>query len=67
MSEHFAEAVAEVFGHAAQHLGWTPGTFWQATPAELEMAMRPAGQHNTAPPTREHIMQLIKQDKDNGR
>jgi len=67
VSDRFADAVAEVFGHAAQHLGWTPNTFWHATPAELEMAMRPAGQNNTAPPTREHIMQLIKQDIDNGR
>ena len=42
MSEHsggaevrFGEAAARLSGQAALLIGWTPDTFWAATPAEL--------------------------------
>lgn len=35
----FAEAAAAAWGLAAQALGWTPDTFWNATPAELRGAL----------------------------
>ena len=35
----FAEAAAAAWGLAAQALGWSPDTFWGATPAELRGAL----------------------------
>lgn len=35
----FADAAAAAWGLAAQALGWTPETFWAATPAELRGAL----------------------------
>ena len=31
----FGDAAARLFGAAAMLLGWRPGEFWDATPAEL--------------------------------
>jgi len=35
MSEPFAQAAARLAGLSAVLLGWRPGEFWAATPAEL--------------------------------
>lgn len=35
MSKRFGEAAARLAGQAALLVGWTPDTFWTATPAEL--------------------------------
>lgn len=35
MSQSFGEAAVRLSGQAALLLGWTPDTFWAATPAEL--------------------------------
>jgi len=35
MSARFGEAAARLAGQAALFIGWTPDTFWSATPAEL--------------------------------
>ncbi len=35
MSERFGEAAARLAGQAALLIGWTPDTFWAATPEEL--------------------------------
>ena len=35
----FARAARRLSGAAARVLGWTPATFWAATPAELASAL----------------------------
>lgn len=35
MSERFGESAMRLSGQAALLIGWTPDTFWAATPAEL--------------------------------
>lgn len=39
MSEHFGAAALRLQGAAAGLLGWRPGEFWEATPAELAGAL----------------------------
>ena len=36
----FGEAAERLAGAAALLLGWRPGDFWNATPAELSAALR---------------------------
>lgn len=36
----FGEAAARLSNAAALLLGWRPNEFWDATPAELELALR---------------------------
>jgi hypothetical protein len=44
-------------------LGWTPDTFWNATPAELLASLSPPTADT--PPTRDQIVRMIERD-DNG-
>ena len=44
MTRGFGEAAAELSGLAAAVLGWRPAEFWEATPAELALALAPPGQ-----------------------
>ena len=37
----FGEAAARLCGAAAMMLGWRPEEFWNATPAELALALQP--------------------------
>jgi hypothetical protein len=39
----FGEAAARLCGPAAMLLGWRPNEFWEATPAELAMALNLCG------------------------
>jgi uncharacterized phage protein (TIGR02216 family) len=42
--ERFGDAAARLSGAAAMPLGWRPHEFWNATPAELALALEvPAG------------------------
>lgn len=41
MTETFGEAAARLSGAAAVLLGWRPGEFWEATPAELASVLKP--------------------------
>lgn len=41
MSERFGGAAARLCHAAVVLLGWRPGDFWDATPAELAMALMP--------------------------
>ena len=36
----FGDAAARLCGPASQLLGWKPAEFWDATPAELALAMK---------------------------
>lgn len=44
MSAQFGEAAARLCGAASQLLGWRPDDFWNATPAELGIALQPPGE-----------------------
>jgi hypothetical protein len=37
----FGECAERLCSIASQLLGWRPAEFWQATPAELALALRP--------------------------
>lgn len=41
MSDRFGPYAVRLSGLAARTLGWWPGDFWQATPAELAAALAP--------------------------
>lgn len=63
MSTTFAEAAARWCPLAARLLGWRPGEFWSATPAELAMALaEPADPACPPPPTREAIARMMERD-----
>jgi hypothetical protein len=62
-SPTFADAAARWCALAARLLGWRPGEFWQATPAELAMALAaPDGPTAPLPPTREAIARMMERD-----
>lgn len=56
-----ADAVPRLFALAARRLGWSPGTFWQATPADLLLALGPA-EAAAAPMTRTDLARLMEHD-----
>lgn len=63
MSETFAAAARRWNGLAARLLGWRPYEFWQATPAELVMALAdPDDAAAGQPPSREWITQMMERD-----
>jgi uncharacterized phage protein (TIGR02216 family) len=39
MNESFGACAAQLCGAASAVLGWRPAEFWEATPAELAMAL----------------------------
>lgn len=41
MNERFGPGALRLSGLAARRLGWRPGEFWSATPAELGAALLP--------------------------
>lgn len=60
-ADSFGPGAARLSGHAAQLLGWRPAEFWQATPAELAMALAPpAG--SAAPLGRADLTRMMEQD-----
>ena len=40
MTHRFGEAAARLYGAAATLLAWRPDEFWNATPAELGLALQ---------------------------
>lgn len=57
MSE-FGEGARRLSGAAAQLLGWRPGDFWLATPAELAAALGDIAGHGE-PPKRDEMDALM--------
>jgi hypothetical protein len=53
----FGEAAARLCNAAAQLLGWRPNEFWDATPAELALALQ-APEASAEPPDAETIARL---------
>ena len=39
MKQSFGDAAAQLYGAASLLLGWRPNEFWDATPAELALAL----------------------------
>ena len=62
MSDTFAASALRLAALAATHLGWTPRTFWDATPSELAASLAPPLPADT-PPTRAEIAALIERDR----
>lgn len=60
----FSEAAGRWCALAASLLGWRPGEFWSATPAELAMALGPPddGAATASPPTRDMIARMMERD-----
>lgn len=59
----FAESAARLAGLAARVLGWRPGEFWGATPAELALSLG-AQEPASAPPSRAELMTMIERETD---
>jgi hypothetical protein len=61
----FADAATRWCGLSARLLGWRPADFWNATPAELAMALAdPADPACPFPPNREMIARMMERDAD---
>lgn len=45
----FGEAAARLCGVAAALLGWRPGEFWDSTPAEFALVLRPPSDGDEPP------------------
>lgn len=62
----FSASAARLAGLATRVLGWRPGEFWDATPAELALSLG-AQDRADAPPSRAEMMQLIEREAGDGR
>ncbi len=62
-SLRFSKATTRLAALAAQALGWRPGEFWAATPAELALSLG-APEATETPPTRVELMAMIERDRD---
>lgn len=61
----FGEAAGRWCALAARLLGWRPAEFWNATPAELVMALAaPDDAATLPPPSRELIESMMERDAD---
>lgn len=49
MAEKFGEAAARLCTAASLLLGWRPHDFWNATPAELGLALQPPSEVSEPP------------------
>ncbi len=64
MSETMAAQTARLIALAARALGWTPDTFWSATPADLALALAdPAGASAADGLTRPELNYLIESER----
>ena len=59
----FADTATRLAALAALTLGWRPGEFWAATPAELALCLGTSDPGN-APPSRAEMLALIERDAD---
>jgi Phage tail assembly chaperone protein, TAC len=63
----FGDAATRWCSLSARLFGWRPTDFWNATPAELAMALAdPADPASLSPPSREMIATMMERDA-NGR
>lgn len=59
----FAECAARLAGLVPRLLGWRPGDFWNATPAELAAIFTATDEPAAAPLTRGELTALMEQDR----
>lgn len=57
-TEGFADAAARLAGLAGAVLGWRPGEFWDATPAELAVVFAALNPAEEAPPDEGALVRL---------
>ena len=62
----FSASATLLAGLAARGLGWRPGEFWAATPAELALSLG-AQDPADAPPGRAELMHMIEREAGDGR
>ena len=62
MSERFGETALRLLPLAVRALGWTPDTFWSATPADLAAALADPTAADTGM-TRGDLDRLLEQDR----
>lgn len=62
MTQSFGAAAQRLSGLCARMLGWRPGEFWAATPAELAAILAPDAPENVAPLTRDEMIRLMERD-----
>lgn len=63
MSDTFAAGAGRLAGIVPRLLGWRPGDFWNATPAELAAIFTAEGEPGAAPLTRGELTALLEQDR----
>ena len=62
MSDRFADSASRLAGFAGAALGWRPGEFWAATPAELAAVVRAlAGEDARATPPDAQAIAALKE------
>lgn len=64
MTERFGEAALRACALAARALGWRPGEFWSATPAELAACLVDPTTPAAAPLGRSDLERLMESDPD---
>lgn len=58
LGEEFASVAARLAGVAGLVLGWSPETFWNATPVELAALLCALTRESAAPPGQSEIARL---------
>ena len=58
----FAESAGRLAGVVPRVLGWRPGEFWDATPAELAAILAPAHERGGEPLSRTEMTALMERD-----
>jgi hypothetical protein len=62
MTEGLGPHAMRLFALAARTLGWRPGEFWSATPAELAGALAPPGEAPGAPLARTDLEKMMERE-----
>lgn len=63
MSDAFAPGARRLAGLAARTLGWRPGEFWSATPAELAAILSDHNGSGFNPLGRTELQALMERDR----
>ena len=58
----FADGARRLAGLVPRALGWPPGEFWNATPAELAAILAPADDAGGEPLSRAELISLMERD-----
>lgn len=56
---NFAETALQLCGQCTLVLGWRPGEFWDATPAELGCVLNAVAAHTDTPPAPADMQKLM--------